>query len=114
MNKDKKTLRNFTIGVAGFLAIGVVASVTGFGNEAPSVAPVDPKIAVAQEYKIKALSNIDEIVALRHCDDLINEVNIAGNLMSDKGPAGYVNEAIYNYAYSNAVTLGCDMRDVLK
>lgn len=72
------------------------------------------ELAAAKEYEAKAMASIDEIVALGYCDGLITEVNIAANLEAGKGPLAFLNLGIYNYAYSSAVALGCDMRDALR
>jgi len=118
--KQLRTIRNVVIGLVAFFVVGFIADALGFVPDTPTyVAPPAPgwepaKVAAAEEYKVKALANIDEIVALHHCDDLITEVNIAASLGEQKGPNGLANDYIYNYAYSSAVTLDCDMRDVLK
>ena len=117
--REKKIWRYILLPLIAFIAVfTVIEIVNPTPNWEPAIATApgwEPeKVAAAEEYKVKALANIDEIVALHHCDDLINEVNIAASLGEQNGPSRLANDYIYNHAYSSAVTLGCDMRDVLK
>jgi hypothetical protein len=112
--RDKKTLRYIFIGLAGFLLIGVVANIVSPTPDQVVVAPVDPKIKMAEEYKVKAIAGIDAMIEARDCDQLFNEIRIAIDGASGKGPLAWANEEIHNYAYSSAVTAGCDMLELGK
>lgn len=113
--RDKKIFRYVLLPIIAIVAVFAVMEIV---NPTPNLenAPLydSAEIAVAEEYKVKAIANIDVIVAAHHCDDLITEINIAANLQSGKGPSAWANQYIYNYAYSSAVTLGCDMKDALR
>jgi hypothetical protein len=113
--KDKKTLRYFLLGLAGFLLIGVVASVTGYVDDVePSVAPVDPQIALWQNYQDKVMADIAVMAAEKDCDSIFNEIRVAEGMQFDKGPRGWANKYIYNIGYSEAVSAGCDMTEIYK
>ena len=110
--RDKKIFRYVLMPLIAFIAVFTVMEIV---NPTPNLEPavvVDPTLAVWQEYEAKVMPTIDAFGAAKDCDGLFNEIRVAEELQYEKGPTGWINEGLYNYSYSTAVSVGCDMKEI--
>jgi hypothetical protein len=113
--RDKKIFRYVLLPIIAVLAVFTVMEIVNpTPNWEPAVSEVDPQIAVWQEYEAKVMPTIDSMGAAKDCDGLFNEIRVADGMQFDKGPRGWINEGLYNWSYSTAVSAGCDMTEIYK